>query len=110
MTWYRRLESKPDFRQIWVGSGVPGNGVWASHLAQAHSLVLLQDQAMQALPLVHRNKARVIMPPMVYLVPPMRLLPVRLFDWVASFLGVNTSMDEFTGRQGSGPKNDAPQR
>ena len=59
---------------------------------------------------IERNKARVIMPPLVYLVPPMRLLPVRLFDWVASFLGVNTSMDEFTGRQGSAPQNDAPQR
>ena len=30
-------------------------------LAQAHSLVVLQDQAMRALPLAHRNKARVIL-------------------------------------------------
>ncbi len=30
-------------------------------LAHAHSLALLQDQAVQALPLAHRNKARVIL-------------------------------------------------
>ena len=41
------------------------------------------------------------MPPAVYLVPPMRLLPVRAFDWLATFLGVNASMDEFKGRTGS---------
>jgi hypothetical protein len=28
----------------------------------------------------------------------MRLLPVRAFDWIATFLGVNASMDEFVGR------------
>jgi hypothetical protein len=36
-TWYRREESKPLFRQICVGSGVPGKGVPASQRAQAQS-------------------------------------------------------------------------
>ena len=37
-TWYRRVASKPFFRQICVGSGVPGNGLAASHFAQAQSV------------------------------------------------------------------------
>ena len=39
-----------------------------------------------------------IMPPLVYLVPSIRLLPVPAMDWLARFLGVNSSMNEFTGR------------
>ena len=45
------------------------------------------------------NQRRLIMPRMVYAVAPMRLFPVGLFDWVASFLGVNASMDDFVGRR-----------
>jgi hypothetical protein len=30
----------------------------------------------------------------------MRMLPVPVFDWIADFLGVTRSMDEFTGRTG----------
>src|SRR5204863_6343830 len=37
-TWYMRVGSKPFFRQIWPGSGVPGNGLPASQRAQAQSL------------------------------------------------------------------------
>jgi hypothetical protein len=38
------------------------------------------------------------MPAMVFTVPLLRLLPVRWFDAVANFFGINASMDEFTGR------------
>jgi all-trans-retinol dehydrogenase (NAD+) len=41
------------------------------------------------------------MPPLVYLVPLLRILPVRLFDAIASLLGVNSAMDEFAGRAGN---------
>jgi len=47
---------------------------------------------------IQRDKRRLIMPPFVYLVPPLRILPVRLFDWLVTFFGVNASMDEFKGR------------
>jgi all-trans-retinol dehydrogenase (NAD+) len=47
---------------------------------------------------IRRDRPRLCMPPLVYLVPSMRLLPVRAMDWLARFLGVNSSMDEFTGR------------
>jgi all-trans-retinol dehydrogenase (NAD+) len=38
------------------------------------------------------------MPPLVGLLPLLRILPAGAFDWIASFLGVNASMDEFQGR------------
>src|SRR6185503_19991653 len=37
-TWYSSLESNPFFRQIRVGSGVPGNGLAALHFAHANSV------------------------------------------------------------------------
>jgi all-trans-retinol dehydrogenase (NAD+) len=49
---------------------------------------------------IRRNRPRVWMPPLVYLVPLLRILPVRLFDGVATLLGVHSAMDEFLGRSG----------
>jgi all-trans-retinol dehydrogenase (NAD+) len=49
---------------------------------------------------IRRNRPRVMLPRIVYTVPMMRILPVRVFDWTATFLGVNASMDDFVGRSG----------
>lgn len=38
------------------------------------------------------------MPPLVGVMPLVRVLPVRLFDRVVDFFGVNRTMDHFTGR------------
>jgi all-trans-retinol dehydrogenase (NAD+) len=51
---------------------------------------------------IQRNKRRVVMPPLVHLVPLLRPLPVALFDAVNDFLGVNVSMERFVGRR-NGP-------
>ncbi len=48
------------------------------------------------------NRPRVFMPPLVYLVPMLRVLPVRWFDAIASLLGVNSAMDKFVGRSARG--------
>jgi all-trans-retinol dehydrogenase (NAD+) len=56
--------------------------------------------ARRVIDAIRRDRPRLCMPPLVYLVPAMRVLPVRLMDWMASFLGVNASMDEFKGRGG----------
>jgi all-trans-retinol dehydrogenase (NAD+) len=48
---------------------------------------------------IARNKRRLIMPPLVYATWPLRLLPVSIFDKVATFLGINDAMDEFRGRR-----------
>jgi all-trans-retinol dehydrogenase (NAD+) len=47
---------------------------------------------------IQADRRRLIMPALVGIIPLMRMLPVRVFDWVATFLGVNASMDEFKGR------------
>jgi all-trans-retinol dehydrogenase (NAD+) len=48
---------------------------------------------------VQLDRRRLFMPPMVYTVPSLRLLPVPIFDWVADFFGVNACMDGFVGRE-----------
>jgi all-trans-retinol dehydrogenase (NAD+) len=45
-----------------------------------------------------KNRKRIIMPPLIYTVYFLRLLPVGVMDAVADFLGINHSMDKFTGR------------
>jgi all-trans-retinol dehydrogenase (NAD+) len=56
------------------------------------------DVAARIVRAVQRDERRLILPPLVGLLPLMRILPVGAFDWIASFLGVNASMDEFQGR------------
>ncbi len=51
---------------------------------------------------IRRDRARLWMPPIVYTVPLLRILPVSIMDWVARFLGVTESMDEFKGRSKNG--------
>jgi all-trans-retinol dehydrogenase (NAD+) len=67
-------------------------------------LPILQEDvvARRVIEAIRRNRPRLCMPPLIYLVPSMRLLPVRMMDWLAGFLGVNASMDEFKGRGGGG--------
>jgi all-trans-retinol dehydrogenase (NAD+) len=57
-----------------------------------------EDVAHRIVDAIAHNRRRVIMPWLVYVVSPMRLFPVSVFDWVASFLGVNATMDDFVGR------------
>ncbi|MHC1742356.1 MAG: SDR family oxidoreductase [Syntrophobacteraceae bacterium] len=47
---------------------------------------------------VRKNRRRVIMPPMVYSVWLLRLLPVSVFDFVADLMGINVAMKTFKGR------------
>lgn len=57
------------------------------------------DVADRIVAAIQRDKRRLMMPPLVFTVPLMRVLPVGAFDWLATFLGVNASMDEFKGRE-----------
>jgi all-trans-retinol dehydrogenase (NAD+) len=56
------------------------------------------DRIVQA---IERDRRRLIMPPLVRLVPAMRVLPPRLFDVIMDLFGVNVSMDAFAGRRES---------
>ena len=48
---------------------------------------------------IEQNKARLLMPGIVYTSWVLRYLPVDVFDWLASTLGVSSSMDDFKGRK-----------
>ena len=54
--------------------------------------------AEKVLRAVERNRARLWMPPFLYSIPLLRLLPVPWFDAVAKLMGISASMDEFKGR------------
>jgi all-trans-retinol dehydrogenase (NAD+) len=57
------------------------------------------DVAERIVAAVQKNERRLLMPPAVHLLPLLRMLPVGVFDWIATFLGVNASMDAFQGRE-----------
>ncbi len=48
---------------------------------------------------IRRNRRRLLMPRAVHLVPALRVLPLRWFDAIVGFLGINRSMDHFVGRK-----------
>jgi all-trans-retinol dehydrogenase (NAD+) len=52
---------------------------------------------------IERDRRVLIMPPLVRLLPALRVLPPRVFDRVMDLFGVNTTMDEFVGRASSKP-------
>jgi all-trans-retinol dehydrogenase (NAD+) len=47
---------------------------------------------------VLKNKRFLILPPIIYSVFLLRLMPAFIFDGVVNFLGINHTMDDFTGR------------
>ena len=49
---------------------------------------------------IEKDRARLILPPAVYGMYPLRLLPPLIFDKVTAFFGVSNSMDDFVGRGG----------
>jgi all-trans-retinol dehydrogenase (NAD+) len=65
-------------------------------------LPILKEQrvAEAVLDGVEKGKRRVVLPPIIGLVPTLRILPVPVFDRAADLLGVNQSMSQFTGRPG----------
>ncbi|WP_209325672.1 SDR family oxidoreductase [Brevibacterium renqingii] len=59
------------------------------------------DVAARVLDAIEAGREQLVMPSLVRLVPGLRLLPTRAFDKVMDFLGVNQTMDHFTGRTGA---------
>lgn len=66
-------------------------------------LPILEEKAVaqRIVKAVEGNEARVMLPPVIALVPVGRFLPTSWFDALSEFLGVNATMDEFKGRSGS---------
>ncbi|QQR91230.1 MAG: SDR family oxidoreductase [Myxococcales bacterium] len=64
-------------------------------------LPILEGQyvAKKTIRAIEKDKATLMMPRILHLLPLLRLLPVPLFDALANFLGINHSMDDFIGRK-----------
>lgn len=64
-------------------------------------LPVLKEDAVagQILDAIERRRPTLLIPPFARVLPWARLLPVRWFDRLADFLGVNQTMDHFVGRQ-----------
>ena len=58
------------------------------------------DVARSILDGVESGRQQIVMPPLVGLVPIARVLPVRAFDAVVDLMGINRTMEHFTGRPG----------
>lgn len=48
---------------------------------------------------VEKGKAMLVMPKFVHVIPVVRMLPIRAFDKITDFFGVNRTMDHFRGRK-----------
>ena len=57
-----------------------------------------EDAVNKIVNAIEKDKQRLIMPPLALVTYPGRLLPLSLFDWIADFVGINNSMDDFSGR------------
>jgi len=57
-----------------------------------------EDVALRIADAIARDRARVLLPPLVHLVPVVQALPPRVGDRILSAFGVNASMDHFVGR------------
>jgi short-subunit dehydrogenase len=76
-------------------------GMFAGVRSRFPWLLPILDEDLVAERIIHAiqfNKKRLLLPLTVYSVWLLRLLPVMLFDWIATFLGINASMDDFRGR------------
>lgn len=60
-----------------------------------------QDVARSIATAIERNRRQVILPPLVRFLPLLRVLPPTAFDRVMDILGVNVSMEHFTGHKPS---------
>src|SRR5699024_3389926 len=56
------------------------------------------DGSTRVLDAIESGREQLVMPPLVRLVPGVRLLPTRAFETVMDLLGVNQTMDHYTGR------------
>lgn len=52
---------------------------------------------------IERDRATLVLPPLIRLLPALRVLPPRAFDRLMDLFGVNHTMDHFTGRSGPAP-------
>ncbi len=85
----------PFFIDTGMFEGVKSRFEWLLPILTEH------EATEQIIAAIEENRARLIMPKLVGIVPLMRALPVQIFDKTADLLGINVSMNEFVGRSTS---------
>lgn len=58
-----------------------------------------EDVCKRLLKVIDTGEQRVILPWFIYSAFVIKVFPPRVFDWLLTFFGVNSSMDEFKGRK-----------
>lgn len=58
-----------------------------------------QKVSTKVLNAIEAGRQQLVMPPMVRLVPPLRILPPAAFDLILDLFGINHTMDAFVGRR-----------
>ena len=59
-----------------------------------------QDVARRIADAIARDRRMLVLPPIVRLLPVLRILPPDVFDALMDLFGVNVSMEHFVGRRG----------
>jgi all-trans-retinol dehydrogenase (NAD+) len=67
-----------------------------------------EDVARRIADAIVRDRRVLIMPPIVRLLPVLRVLPPNVFDALMDLFGVNVSMEHFVGRRGAPGPSEAP--
>ncbi|MGM9471664.1 SDR family oxidoreductase [Pseudarthrobacter sp. YS3] len=67
-----------------------------------------EEVAAKILDGIEAGREKLVLPPLVNLVPAARILPVAAFDRLMDFLGINRTMDHFTGRADTQPAESGP--
>lgn len=86
------LTVTPYYIDTGMFEGVQTKWPWLLPILQPEQVSTAVIDALEA------DKHLVALPPLVEVVPALRVLPTRLFDAVADLLGVNQTMDHFRGR------------
>jgi all-trans-retinol dehydrogenase (NAD+) len=91
----------PRVRTTLVCPGYIDTGMFEGARVRSRHLVPMlheSDLARTVVDAVEHDRDRVLSPPIVHLVAPLRILPTRLFDATVKALGITSSMDHFVGR------------
>jgi all-trans-retinol dehydrogenase (NAD+) len=95
-------KSAPELRTTVVCPFFVATGMFAGVKTRFSFLLPILDEekvSERILAAIESNRARLLMPWMVKTIAPLRLLPVSWFDWIAGFMGIHESMDDFVGRR-----------
>lgn len=84
----------PYYTDTGMFKGVQSRASWLLPILQPENV------ASEVINAIEKNRQRVLIPSAVYLLYPLRLLPVSLFDKLMDILGIHDTTEQFVGRDG----------